>query len=120
VSGHPAQVAPGAIVIVALFVVVWLAAVAVVVDALRRPASDFADLPEGRLTYAIVEGLFAVLVALWQAPAVSRAFASVPWMVPGALVAIVFEFAYLLRVVFPSPKRLAARDRRGKDGDDTD
>ena len=110
--GHTIQViGPGAIVIAALYLAVWACAVGVTIDALRRPSSDFVALPEGRYLYAVIEGAYAAVFAALQVPAVALAFPLLAqWLVLGALLAVMLVFAYLLRVVFPSPKRVAARD----------
>ena len=110
--GHSIQiVGPGAIVIAALYLALWACSVGVTIDALRRPASDFAGLPEGRYLYVVLEGAYAAVFAALQVPAVAVAFpALAQWLVLGALLATVLVFAYLLRVVFPSPRRIAARE----------
>jgi hypothetical protein len=100
----------GAILIAALYLVVWGSAVGVAIDALRRPAADFVGVAEGRYLYAVVEGVYAAIFAALQMPVVAAAFSFLAqWLAVGTLTAVVLIFVYLLRVVYPSPKRLAAR-----------
>ena len=95
-----------------LFAAVLLAAVAVVVSALRRPTTDFGRW--GRAPWLVVQGgLLAVSVAAAVAGAVGAGspFGAYASAAMGLLLvaAAAQQIAYLLRVVFPSPARHALR-----------
>jgi hypothetical protein len=109
-------IGPGAIAIVVGFIVVWAAAVAVVIDALRRRSWDFAGVAEGRWPYIVISGLYGCVALARQVPALA---AAAPWsgavQVLGVPVMCVVGVTYLLRVVFPTPKRLELR-RAARDG----
>ena len=95
-----------------LFATVLLAAIAVVASTLRRPRADFG--PMGRAPWLVVQGgLLAVsaIAAVAGVLDVSLGFGSTASAAMGLLllVAVVQQIAYLLRVVFPSPKRRAMR-----------
>jgi hypothetical protein len=88
-------------------------AVAVLVSALRRPAEDFGAL--GRWPWVLVQGTFVATSAFAAAAnllhfgrAVPRAFAGVFGVL--LVVAAIQQIAYLLRVVFPSPRRAERED----------
>ena len=102
-------IGPGLLVLVALAVLIWAASAYVAIDALRRRRTDYAGVPEGRWFYGIPQAVFFVAFFAWQVPAVQSA---VPWI--GALVVTIplilaEQMAYLLRVVFPTRKRLEMR-----------
>ena len=105
-------ISPGAIAIVAGFVIAWVCSLAIVIDALRRKAWDFTGVGEGRWPYIAVAGAYALVFLAVQVPAISQA---APWLgtvqVLGTPVLAVTGVAYLLRVVFPTPARLEARSR---------
>ena len=94
-----------------LFVGVLLAAIALVVSALRRPRTDFGAL--GRAPWLIVQGglLLCSAFAL-LAGAFDLRFDLGPTQLAAVglylVVAVVQQIAYLLRVVYPSPNRRRA------------
>jgi hypothetical protein len=104
-----ALLGPGMYVLVALFLADAVAATYLVLNALRRPASDYAGVPEGRWSYVVPQALYVVLYVVAQAPVLGKLF---PWAGVYALAApliIAQQLAYLLRVVFPTHGRLEAR-----------
>lgn len=101
---------PGLIVLAVLGVVIWAGSAYVAIDSLRRFRTDYAGVAEGRWFYAVPQivffaGFFARQFLLVQAAA--------PWIATATLVALPFilaqQMAYLLRVVFPTAKRLEKR-----------
>lgn len=100
---------PGMYVLVLVLLTDAVAAVFLVINALRRPASDYAGVPEGKWSYVIPQSLYVLLYVIAQAPVLG---ALVPWAGVYALAAplvIAQQIAYLLRVVFPTHGRLEAR-----------
>lgn len=100
---------PGMYVLVAFLLADAVAAVLLVLNALRRPASDYAGVPEGKWSYVVPQALYVALYAVAQLPFLA---AVLPWAGVYAFVAplvIVQQVAYLLRVVFPTHGRLEAR-----------
>lgn len=88
-----------------------VAALAVCIDAMRRPASDLqGSIPGGRWTWFAPNVAFLFAVALGYV-GVRATVLSYGVLVLYALV-VVFDIAYLLRVVFPSPPRRAERAAR--------
>ncbi len=87
-------------------------AVAVLVSALRRPAGDFGRL--GRGPWVVLQAVFLVLSALAVVASALKFSSALPqWFatILGVVVilAAIQQIAYLLRVVYPSPRR-AMRD----------
>jgi hypothetical protein len=113
-STHPSYVFGGPLywLLMVLIVVVTLGAVALVVDALRRPRSSFRGpgfgtrwlwvVPSGAYLLSVV-ALFAtaLLPGLGIKSAVSQWVATVTGLL--MFVSVPLEIAYLLRVVFPVP-----------------
>jgi len=100
---------PGLYALVVVLLADAIAAVFLVVNALRRPDSDYAGVPEGRWSYVVPQALYVAIYTIAQLPFLT---ALVPWAGGYALVApllIVQQLAYLLRVVFPTHGRLKAR-----------
>jgi hypothetical protein len=102
----------------ALSAAILLAAIAVLVSALRRPASDFG--PLGRGPWLIGQGGFIVLSVVGFAAGLLGLSGSLgPVFLTGLrlLVPVVVgqQVAYLLRVVYPSPQRRAARQGSASD-----
>ena len=91
--------------IVPIVYITFAASIALVIDALRRPSSDFTRL--GKVPWLLVQAMFfgLSLVAVFGDPGSS--FKAGLGML--FLIAFVQQIAYLLRVVFPSPERQAAR-----------
>ncbi len=101
--------------LLAVGVLSWVFAVYVIVDALRRRASDFARTPETRWTYVALCAVYAVSYPAFQVDAVRKAAPRLgDVMIAGLLVAVVAGFTYLLRVVFP--KREAGGAKPPADG----
>lgn len=103
-------IGPGAAAfIVALFAVAMLS-LYVFADSVRRRDYDYTGVGEGRWFYALPQGLYLVAFVLSQLPLTAQAL---PWVgyvqIIGAPIALIQQIAYLLRVVFPTRKRLAAR-----------
>jgi len=104
-----ALMGPGMIVMVILYVLAAVAAAFLVLDASRRTALDFTGVREGRWAYIVPQAFYLVIYVLAQLPFLTRL---VPWSVVYALLgplAVAQQFAYLLRVVFPTHGRLEAR-----------
>jgi hypothetical protein len=102
-------VGPGLLTLIGLALLIWLVSGFVTIDALRRPRTDYAGVLEGRWFYALPQAVFFVVFIAWQVPWVP---ANAPW-VGDLLIAIPLilaqQMAYLLRVVFPTSKRLEKR-----------
>ena len=102
-------VGPGLIALIALAILIWAASGYVAVDALRRRRTDYAGVIEGRWVYAVPQGVFFIVFILWQIPWIP---ANAPW-IGNLLLAIPLvlaeQMAYLLRVVYPTSKRLEKR-----------
>jgi hypothetical protein len=102
-------IGPGMIVMIALFAATAIAAAFVVLDASRRSTLDYTGVWEGRWTYIVPQAFYLVVYVMAQVPFLTRL---APWTVVYALIgplAVVQQFAYLLRVVFPTHGRLEAR-----------
>jgi hypothetical protein len=114
-------IGPGAVVLLVLFFAIWLASLYVLVDGVRRKQHDFTGVREGRWFYVIPESLYFVVFALAQIAPLS---AAAPWVgyaqVLAAPFALAHQVAYLLRVVFPTPARLAARAQARAAADEPD
>jgi hypothetical protein len=87
-------------------------AIAILVSALRRPLTDFGRL--GRAPWVGLQTLFLVLAAFALVSSLLKFSSALPrWFagIVGAVVvlAAIQQIGYLLRVVYPSPKRLARR-----------
>jgi hypothetical protein len=107
-----ALIGPGAIALIVLIYAIWGVSLYVFSDSVRRPKRDFTGVIEGRWFYVVPQGLFFVIFLAGQFPQLTIAL---PWLgyVQIALVplALAQQIAYLLRVVFPTSKRLEARLR---------
>jgi hypothetical protein len=102
-------IGPGMIVLVVLVLLDALAAAFLVLDAWRRPATDYAGVPEGRWFYIVPQGLYAIVYVIAQVPFL---VALMPWANLYAMVSLIVaaqQLAYLLRVAFPTHGRLEAR-----------
>jgi hypothetical protein len=103
-------IGPGAIVLVVILIAVGMLSLYVFGDSVRRRAHDYVGVAEGRWFYTLPQGLYFVAFVLAQLPLVAQAL---PWVgyvqVVGAPIALIQQVAYLLRVVFPTQKRLDAR-----------
>ena len=101
------------------FAAVLLGAIAVVVSTLRRPEGDFGAL--GRAPWLVVQtallavSAFVVIAGAFDVP-IQPGPTGLAVMGVFLVVAAVQQIAYLLRVVFPSPKRRASRTS-SSDGD---
>ena len=88
---------------------IWAFSGFVAVDSMRRRRTDYAGVVEGRLVYAAPQAVFFVVFILWQIPWIP---ANAPW-IGNLLLAIPLvlaqQMAYLLRVVYPTSKRLEKR-----------
>lgn len=100
---------PGLIAFVAVAVLIWAGSAYVAIDALRRLRTDYAGVAEGRWFYAIPQAVFFVLFFLWQIPWVETNLPWIGWMVLAVPIVLAQQMAYLLRVVFPTAKRLEKR-----------
>jgi hypothetical protein len=102
-------VGPGLIALVALAVLIWVFSGFVAVDAVRRRRTDYAGVLEGRWFYTLPQTVFFATFIAWQIPWVQDHAA---W-IGNLLLAIPFvlaqQMAYLLRVVYPTSKRLEKR-----------
>jgi hypothetical protein len=100
---------PGLIALIALAVLIWAMSAYVTIDSLRRRRTDYAGVGEGRWFYAVPQLLFFIAFFLWQIPFIQQ---RVPW-IGSLLIAIPLilaqQIGYLLRVVFPTAKRLEKR-----------
>jgi hypothetical protein len=95
--------------IVALGILIWASAGFVAFNSLQRRNTDYAGVLEGRWFYALPQAVFFVAFVVWQMPLVSE---RIPWMRNFYVVLPVVlaqQMAYLLRVVFPTSKRLEKR-----------
>jgi hypothetical protein len=103
------MVGPGLIALIALAVLIWAFAAFVTFDSFRRRATDYAGVAEGRWFYTVPQGLFFIVFIAWQVPWIQ---ANAAW-IGNLLIAIPFilaqQMAYLLRVVYPTSKRLEKR-----------
>ncbi|MDO8964111.1 MAG: hypothetical protein Q7W30_06405 [Coriobacteriia bacterium] len=101
---------PGAFVVIGLLFAVVGLAFYVVVNAVRRKEHDFAGVAEGRWFYVAAQGVYVLAFALSQIPALAKL---APWLGDirtwGTPISLVLTFAYLLRVVFPTQKRIDLR-----------
>jgi hypothetical protein len=102
-------VGPGLVALVALAVLIWVFSGFVAVDALRRRRTDYAGVLEGRWFYTLPQAVFFAAFIGWRIPWVQDHAA---W-IGNLLLAIPFvlaqQMAYLLRVVYPTSKRLEKR-----------
>jgi hypothetical protein len=95
--------------IVALGILIWAFAAFVAFNSLQRRNTDYAGVFEGRWFYAVPQAAFVVAFIVWQMPLVSE---RLPWMHNFYVVLPVIlaqQMGYLLRVVFPTSKRLEKR-----------
>ncbi len=102
-------IGPGMIVMIVLFAASAIASAFVVLDASRRGTLDFTGVWEGRWAYIVPQAFYLVVYVMAQVPFLTRI---APWSVAYALIgplAVMQQFAYLLRVVFPTHGRLEAR-----------
>jgi hypothetical protein len=103
-------IGPGAIAFIVVLFAIGFLSLYVLTDSLRRPAHDYTGVREGRWFYAVLQGVHFVAFVLAQLPLVAEA---VPWVgyiqIVGAPMVLSQQVAYLLRVVFPTQKRLEAR-----------
>jgi hypothetical protein len=100
---------PGLIAFVAVSVLIWAGSAYVAIDAVRRLRTDYAGVAEGRWFYAIPQAVFFVLFFAWQIPWVEANLPWIGWMVVAIPIVLAQQMAYLLRVVFPTAKRLEKR-----------
>lgn len=102
-------VGPGLLALVVLGVLIWAVSAYVFIDSLRRRATDYAGVPEGRWFYAVPQITFFIAFFAWQVPSVQS---TLPW-IGNLLLATPFvlaqQMAYLLRVVFPTRRCLELR-----------
>jgi len=102
-------IGPGMMALIALVLVDACAAAYIVLDAWRRPATDYAGVPEGRWFYIVPMALYVAVYIVAQVPFLT---ALAPWSNAYALIAplvLLLQVAYLLRVAFPTHARLEAR-----------
>jgi len=102
-------VGPGMYLLVLLVLLDALAAAFLVLDASRRPATDYAGVVEGRWAYIVPQALYVAVYVIAQVPFLS---ALMPWANVYPLLTLLIvaqQLAYLLRVVFPTHGRLEAR-----------
>lgn len=95
--------------IVALGILIWAFSGFVAYNSLQRRGTDYAGVFEGRWFYALPQAAFVVAFIVWQIPLISE---RLPWMHNFYVVLPVVlaqQMAYLLRVVFPTSKRLEKR-----------
>lgn len=102
-------VGPGLIVFVVLAVLIWAGSAFVTIDAARRRSTDFTGVGEGRWFYLVPQAAFFLAFLAWQVPFVQTV---APWI--GSMVLVIpfilaQQMAFLLRVVFPTRKRLEKR-----------
>jgi hypothetical protein len=108
-AGTVKLVGPGLLILIALAVLIWAASAYVAIDSLRRRRTDYAGVPEGRWFYAVPQVVFFVVFFAWQIPFVQQAASWIGWLVLSIPLILVQQMAYLLRVVFPTRKRLEKR-----------
>lgn len=103
-------IGPGAAAFIVMMFAIGLLSLYVFADSVRRRGYDYAGVGEGRWFYALPQGLYFAVFVLSQLPVVAQVL---PWVgyaqVIGAPIALIQQIAYLLRVVFPTRKRLDAR-----------
>lgn len=103
-------IGPGAVVFIVMIFAVGLLSLYVFADSVRRRGYDYTGVGEGRWFYALPQGLYFAVFVLSQLPLVAQVL---PWVgyaqVIGAPMALIQQVAYLLRVVFPTRKRLDVR-----------
>jgi hypothetical protein len=102
-------VGPGLVALVALAVLIWVFSGFVAIDALRRRRTDYAGVLEGRWFYAAPQMVFFAVFIAWQVPWVP---ANAPWignLLLAIPVVLAQQMGYLLRVVYPTSKRLEKR-----------
>ena len=100
---------PIRVAIIALGILIWAFAAFVAFNSLQRRNTDYAGVLEGRWFYAVPQATFVVAFIVWQIPLVSE---RLPWMHNFYVVLPVIlaqQMGYLLRVVFPTSKRLEKR-----------
>jgi hypothetical protein len=100
---------PVRLAIVALGILIWANAGFVAFNSLQRRHTDYAGVFEGRWFYAVPQAAFVVAFIVWQMPLVSE---RLPWMHNFYIVlpiVLAQQMGYLLRVVFPTSKRLEKR-----------
>ena len=92
--------------IIVLAALIFLGSLAVFVDSIRRPKSHFGKL--GRWPYTLVTGAFLTLSILGVLLPAGLTYTAALGI--GVLVLPVLTIVYLLRVVFPTRKRLETRE----------
>lgn len=95
--------------IAALGVLIWAFAAFVAFNSLQRRRTDYAGVFEGRWFYAIPQAAFVAAFVIWQMPWVPD---TITWMRDFYIalpIVLAQQMAYLLRVVFPTSKRLEKR-----------
>ena len=101
---------PGYIVVIAYVVGIALLAAWVMFDATRpKRASAFAVRPWTRWAWFAPQALFIVTVVVQALPWTVNTFLSLALLLMSPFV-LVSQVAYLLRVAYPTPERLAARE----------
>ncbi len=102
-------VGPGLLAMIGLAILIWAFSGFVTIDSFRRRRTDYAGVGEGRWFYTVPQALFFVVFILWQVPWIQS---NAGW-IGNLLIAIPFilaqQMAYLLRVVYPTSKRLEKR-----------
>lgn len=98
-------------VVYALSALLIVAAIAICVDVVRRPDSDLGSF--GRLPWVVLQGVLIALTAFAFTTGLLSSGNALPSWFPGliglvVLAAMIQQVAYLLRVVYPAPKRRAA------------
>lgn len=100
---------PGILVLKVALLAAAIAAIFIVLNSLRRPASDYAGVPEGRWFYIVPQTLYAAIYVLAQAPLLGTLVSWSGIYAFAAPLVIAQQLAYLLRVAFPTHGRLEAR-----------
>jgi hypothetical protein len=110
VRGDVVAIGPLMWVLLALGVLSWMLALFVTIDGLRRRFTGHDDVPETLWPYVALCGAYAVAYTAFQFPQVTE---RAPWagsvVVYGLPLVLVLGVTYLLRVVFPTRRRLEAR-----------
>jgi hypothetical protein len=99
----------GLFALIALSVLIWASSAYVAYDALRRRRTDYAGVLEGRWFYALPQMVFFVGFVAWWIPWVQTNAAWISNMLYALPIALAQQMAFLLRVVYPTGKRLERR-----------
>jgi hypothetical protein len=95
--------------ITALGVLIWAFAGFVAFNSLQRRGTDYAGVFEGRWFYAVPQAAFVVAFVVWQIPLLSDKLSWMRYFYVALPVVLAQQMGYLLRVVFPTSKRLEKR-----------